>query len=64
MPDAQQQQPPKKRGARGAGKLNPRRCSPEHVARAKSWADWYTTNRLMRGIPPAGISPDELRETE
>lgn len=61
MPDAQQQQqPPQKRG-RGKGKNNSRRCDPKQIRSAKEWADWYATNRLLRGIHPAGIDPEELR---
>ena len=62
MPDAQQQQPPKKKRSRGPGKNNTRRCDPKQIRAAREWADWYETNRLMRGISPYGISPEQLRE--
>jgi hypothetical protein len=62
MPDAQQQKPPEKRRGRGKGKNNSRRCDPQQVERARNWADWYGMNRLMRGIHPNGIAPEELRE--
>lgn len=63
MPDAQQQQQPPRKGRRGRGKNQSRRMDPQQIARAKEWADWYATNRMLRGISPKGIDPEELRET-
>lgn len=59
MPDAQQQKPPRKKRTRGAGKNNTRRCDPQQIRKAKEWADWYSINRLMRGISPHGLNPED-----
>lgn len=37
------------------------RCDPEQIQRAKQWREEFEVSRLLRGIPPDGIDPAQLK---